>query len=101
MAETPFLKSIWDAFGRDPRFAMISLSVDDAPDAPRQFTLSQQTPWHQCFLGPLAQTELPNHFGVEGIPSIFLIAPDGKILARDLRGDAIKQAVAQRLGKPQ
>jgi hypothetical protein len=80
---------------------MISLSVDDAPDAPRQFAANQQTPWLQGFLGPFAQTELPNRFAVNGIPSIFLIGPDGVLLARDLRGDAIKQAVAQRLGKPQ
>ena len=101
VAETPFLKSAWDAFGKDPRFAMISLSLDDGPDAPRQFAVNQQTPWAQGFLGPMEKTELPNRFGVNGIPSIFLIGPDGTILARDLRGEAIKQAVAQRLGKSQ
>jgi hypothetical protein len=36
---------------------------------------------------------------VEGIPSIFLIGPDGKIIARELRGEAIKEAVGKALGK--
>jgi hypothetical protein len=36
---------------------------------------------------------------VEGIPSIFLIGPDGKIVARELRGDAIADAVGKALGK--
>lgn len=98
VAETPFLKATWDAFGKDPHFAMISLSLDNKPDAPRQFAANQKTPWVQGFLGPFKQTEVPNRWGVEGIPSIFLIGPDGTILARNLRGDAIKAAVAQRLG---
>jgi beta-lactamase regulating signal transducer with metallopeptidase domain/peroxiredoxin len=97
VAETPFLKSTWAAFGADPRFAMLSLSLDEKPDAPRQFAANQQIAWPQGFLGPWSQTEVPNEWGVEGIPSIFLIGPDGAILARNLRGDAIKAAVAQRL----
>ena len=38
-------------------------------------------------------------YGVEGIPAIFLIAPDGKILAKDLRGKAIQSAVEHALAK--
>jgi hypothetical protein len=41
---------------------------------------------------------LPAQYGVEGIPSIFLIDPAGKILETDLRGDAIKAAVAKAIG---
>lgn len=36
-------------------------------------------------------------YGIEGIPHIMLIAPDGTILARDLRGAAIGEAVAKAL----
>jgi hypothetical protein len=39
-------------------------------------------------------------YGVEGIPSIFLIGPDGKIIARDLRGEEISLAVGKALGIP-
>ncbi|MBQ0057675.1 MAG: TlpA family protein disulfide reductase [Bacteroidales bacterium] len=34
-------------------------------------------------------------YGIDGIPHIMLIAPDGTILARDLRGEAIEKAVAE------
>ena len=98
MEETPFLKETWNAFGNDPRFAMISLSMDDQPDAPRKFAANQQMPWAQGFVGPSSQTDVPSRWGVEGIPAIFLIGPDGKILARGLRGDAIKTTVGQSLG---
>jgi thiol-disulfide isomerase/thioredoxin len=38
-------------------------------------------------------------YGVMGIPQIMLIGPDGTILARDLRGTAIEEAVINALGK--
>ena len=34
-----------------------------------------------------------NTYGISGIPQIMLISPDGTILARDLRGEAIEQAI--------
>ena len=40
-----------------------------------------------------------NTYGVNGIPQIMLIAPDGTILARDLRGAAIEEAIINALGK--
>lgn len=38
-------------------------------------------------------------YGVNSIPQIMLIAPDGTILARDLRGPAIEEAIINALGK--
>jgi hypothetical protein len=36
---------------------------------------------------------------VRGIPSIWLIGPDGKVIAKDLRGAQIKTTVATALGQ--
>ena len=38
-------------------------------------------------------------YGVNGIPQIMLIGPDGTILARDLRGAAIEEAIKEALKK--
>ncbi len=38
-------------------------------------------------------------YGVNSIPQIMLIAPDGTILARDLRGAAIEEAIIEALKK--
>lgn len=38
-------------------------------------------------------------YGVRGIPQIMLIGPDGTILARDLRGAAIEEAIVKALAK--
>jgi beta-lactamase regulating signal transducer with metallopeptidase domain/peroxiredoxin len=97
--ETPNLKEVYDSFGANPQFAMIGLSLDKAADAPRDYAKANDTRWHQGFLGDWSQATLPARYGVEGIPSIFLIDPAGKIVATDLRGGDIKTAVSSALGE--
>jgi hypothetical protein len=53
----------------------------------------------QGFLGEWSDNKITPTYGVYGIPAIFLIGPDGKIVATDLRGAKIKEAVATALGK--
>lgn len=97
VAETPHLKAAWDAFKNDPRFAMVSLSLDPEVSAPRKFAAKNNIGWTQGFLGDWSKSDVPERFGVDGIPAIFLIGPDGKIIARDLRGEAIKTTIASAL----
>ena len=97
-AETPYLKQVYDTFGHDERFAMIGLSLDSDVDAPRQYAVENQLEWTQGFVGGGSQSMAPQRYGVRGIPSIFLIDPQGAIVARDLRHDGIGAAVAEALG---
>ena len=99
VGETPSLQAAWSAFKNDPRFVMVSLSLDPEMDAPRNYAAKNKFEWYQGFLGDWEKIDVPATFGVEGIPAIFLIGPDGKIVARDLRGDAIKAAIADALQK--
>jgi thiol-disulfide isomerase/thioredoxin len=97
VAETPHLKATWETFKDNPRFARVSLSLDPEAAAPRAFAAKNGTGWTQGFLGDWSKSDMPERFGVDGIPAIFLIGPDGKIVARDLRGEAIKVTVARAL----
>jgi peroxiredoxin/uncharacterized GH25 family protein len=97
VAETPNLKATWEAFKDDPRFTMVALSLDADAAAPRKYAQKNQLEWVQGFLGDWSATDIPAQFGVQGIPAIFLIGPDGKIVETGLRGDNIKQAVAKAL----
>jgi thiol-disulfide isomerase/thioredoxin len=99
VGETPFLKATYKAFGANDRFVMISLSLDDDPSAPKKFAGQNDIKWIQGFLGKWSDAKVTTLYGVEGIPSIFLLGPDGKIIARDLRGTAIKETVEKALGK--
>jgi len=97
LGETPHLKATYAAHGKDPRFAMLGLSLDPAPAAPKAYAKEHDLPWTQGFLGDWSRTDVPASYGVEGIPSIWLIGPDGRVVARDLRGERIQKAVAEAL----
>jgi peroxiredoxin/uncharacterized GH25 family protein len=100
VAETPHLKAVYEAFGKDDRFAMVGLSLDPKPEEPRKYAAEKEMGWTQGFLGEWSKADVPERYGVHGIPSIWLIGPDGKVVAKDLRGERIKQAVAEALAKP-
>ena len=78
---------------------MIGLSLDPKQSAPLAYAKKNELGWIQGFLGDWAKTDVPKQFGVEGIPSIFLIGPDGKILQSNLRGSGIHSTVAAALKK--
>jgi len=98
VAETPNLKATHDAFGKDQRFVMISLSMDSDQGAPKKFAQNHGMTWTQGFLGDdWPKNRVAHRYEVYGIPAIFLIGPDGKVLATGLRGAKIKEAVAAAL----
>lgn len=89
VGEVPYLKEAWEKFKGNPKFAMISLSLDKALDEPRAFVKKNGMDWKQGFLGPWDKATLPGEYGVQGIPALFLIGPDGKILASGFEGHAL------------
>jgi len=100
IAEIPELKEVHQRFGSHERFAMLSLSVDAEKEAPRKFVAEKELSWQQGFLGEWSEGGIQDAYHVEAIPATFLIGPDGKLVARDLRGEAISAAVTQALGTP-
>lgn len=95
--QTPHLKTVYDTFGGDKRFVMIGLSLDREVSDPKQYVVDNEMQWVQGFLGDWSKTNIPETFGVSGIPAIMLIGPDGKVIAENLRHDKIKEAVAKAL----
>ncbi|HDY65640.1 MAG TPA: redoxin domain-containing protein [Phycisphaerae bacterium] len=98
--ETPNLKATYDAFGKDERFVMIGLSLDRDLAPLKKYIEKNNTGWIQVFLGDWSKATITKQYGVHGIPSIFLIGPDGKIIAKNLRGSGIRAAVKKALGNP-
>ena len=79
---------------------MIGLSMDVEPDAPRRYAAHRKLAWEQRYLG--SKGNLPDPvaaaFGVEYPPQVLLIGPDGRLVAKDLKGPEIKEAVARAIG---
>jgi thiol-disulfide isomerase/thioredoxin len=97
--EMPNLKAVYDAHGQDERLAMISLSIDQSAGDAQDYASQNGMTWFQGFLPGVWDSPLLMKYGVTGIPSIWLIGPDGKVIAKDLRGDDIETAVETALKK--
>jgi len=95
--ETPNLKAVWDRFGKDPRFAMIGLSIDKTADKPRDYAKENGLGWVQGFVKGGTGSKVAKDYCVRGVPSICLIGPDRKILAVGLRGKRIKSEIESAL----
>lgn len=74
---------------------VIGVDVWDKPDKHREAVEQMGIKYPQLIDTTSYSTDV---YGINGIPHIMLIAPDGTILARDLRGDAIEAAVIKALG---
>ncbi|HEX8322276.1 MAG TPA: TlpA disulfide reductase family protein [Tepidisphaeraceae bacterium] len=100
LAEEPNLRAVYDRFGRDPRFAMIGMCVDETPGPPIEHVRQHNIPWRHGFLGG-TDGPVTRGFKIDGYPTILLIGPDGKVVADNLRGRDIEAAIEAALaGRP-
>lgn len=98
-AELPHVKSAYEKFGKQDNFVMIGLSLDEDTKEPIAYCKENGCEWIQGFLGEWKKTDIPSQFGVRGIPSTFLIGPDGNLVAKNMRGESIVQAIESALGQ--
>ena len=80
---------------------MIGMITDDPKNARAYLARNPGLDWLQAAIDPLkAATFLPSDRSGHFPSTIVLIGPDGKILAKDLRGSEIESAVARALAPP-
>jgi len=96
ITELPHMKSVYDKFKDSPKFAMISLSADNDVDTAKKCIEENELEWHQGFIGRSSEVESDYH--VSGIPSVFLVGPNGKVVGKNLRDQAIVTALKEVLG---
>jgi thiol-disulfide isomerase/thioredoxin len=80
-------------------FDIIGVSLDQDQAKLTEFTKSMNMTWPQYFDGQGWGNKLAVKYGIESIPATFLLDGNGKIIGKDLRGEALEQAVAGALAK--
>lgn len=93
--EMPNLRAVYDEF-KGPEFDMLSVAVWDELEETKKAAAEENIQWNQIMDAQQVPTDL---YGIQGIPHIILFGPDGTIVKRNLRGEGIRKAVAQALGK--
>ena len=92
--EMPNLKRVYETYAGD-KFNMLSIAVADELEDTKAAAEELGIVWDQIVnaqqipLGP---------YGIDAIPHVILFGPDGTILKRNLRGEAIGEAVKEALG---
>jgi thiol-disulfide isomerase/thioredoxin len=97
-AELPHVIATYKKY-HDQGFEIIGISLDQDQAKLTGFTKAMNMTWPQFFDGQGWQNKLAAKYGIESIPAAFLLDGNGKIIGRDLRGEALMQAVAKALGK--
>ncbi|MBD0255772.1 MAG: AhpC/TSA family protein [Cytophagales bacterium] len=95
-AENPNLVKAYQKFNGKP-FEIVGISLDEKKEPWLKAIEKDNLPW--VHLSDLKgwKNDLTRHYGIKWIPSSFLLDPEGRIIARDLRGEALDKMLSQLL----
>ena len=80
-------------------FEIIGISLDKDKDKLTAFTKEKDMTWPQYFDGLGWQNKLAVKYGVNSIPATYLLGGDGKIIGKDLGGEALEKALSEALAR--
>lgn len=85
---------------RNKNFTVLGVTIDDDISKWKEAVKEENLPWTQVRDRNNKKSELLEYYGITGIPSTLFIDPDGKIIARDLRGAQLQKKLIEIFGKP-
>lgn len=80
-------------------FDIIGVSLDEDKGQLLSYLKDPKMTWPQYFDGQGWTNKLAVKYGIRSIPATYLLDGEGRIIGKDLRGDALGQAVANAVSK--
>ncbi|WP_363439641.1 TlpA disulfide reductase family protein [Chitinophaga ginsengisegetis] len=93
-AENPNVLKAYNKF-KDKNFTVLGVSLDDKADKWKEAIKQDGMPWMQVSDLKGFRNEVAQEYGIQAIPSSFLIDPQGIIIAKELRGTALHTKLAE------
>ena len=93
-AENPNVVRMYNKF-KDKGFAIYSVSLDKAKDSWTKAIRNDNLTWTHVSDLKFWQSAAAQQYGVQAIPATFLLDRNGKIIAKNLRGDALEQKLEE------
>ncbi len=90
------LKPLYDRYKDDERFTILGVATWDNDESTLKAVSDEGYQWPQLIGAGMTPME---KYGFDGIPMIMLFGPDGTIIEREIRGEAIKTAVSKALAR--
>lgn len=92
--ENPNVVRMYNKF-KDKGFAIYSVSLDQAKANWTKAIRNDNLTWTHVSDLKFWQSAAAQQYGVQAIPATFLLDKDGKIIAKNLRGDALEQKLEE------
>lgn len=97
--DIPYLKESYKTW-YDKGFNIVSVSIDSNKEQWKKALKQEQMPWIQlCDKGHNFDCEIVKEYGVKGVPSSFLIDPQGEIILINGRGGLLDMKLVELLDK--
>ncbi|WP_164126154.1 redoxin domain-containing protein [Sphingobacterium luzhongxinii] len=100
-AENPTLVKAYDKY-KNNNFTIIGISIDNEKDRDKWLKAikNDKMSWPQLIdSAPTSPNNTADKYAVKAIPSNYLIAPDGTIIAKNLRGEAVEHELEKVMQK--
>lgn len=98
VAELPNVKKLHEEYAADG-LVILSISFDRDDKTVRRFAERKGMSWTQIRADGADKGPLAKLYGVAAIPATFVIAPDGKVVAKDVTGARLSKAIAAEMTK--
>ncbi|MBW7893823.1 MAG: TlpA family protein disulfide reductase [Opitutaceae bacterium] len=98
IAELPNVKSVYDRY-HDKGFEVIAITLDSQRDRQKllDFCKEHNLPWPQHFDGKGWANEFAEKFAIRGIPAMFLLDQEGRLVSTNARGERLEAEVRRLL----
>jgi thiol-disulfide isomerase/thioredoxin len=97
VADLPNVAAAYEKY-HDKGLEVVGISLDESKEALTKFLAAKKCAWPQFFDGKGWDNKLGQQYGIRSIPATYLLDKDGKIIAKDLHGEELTQAIAKAIG---
>ncbi|HWJ91443.1 MAG TPA: TlpA disulfide reductase family protein [Flavisolibacter sp.] len=96
-AENPNVVKVYNKF-KNKNFTILGVSLDDKKEAWVKAIQTDRLAWNHVSDLQQWKNSVAQQYHVQSIPGNFLIDPDGKIIAKDLRGEDLERKLCELFG---
>lgn len=95
-AELPNVKQVYNKY-KGQGFEIVGISLDKDTSTCKSFIEREEMKWLNICDGKGWNAALAKRFGVNSIPQMYVLGRDGKVVAKNVRGEALSSAIEKAL----
>ena len=98
VADVPVLRGLYEQFG-DRGFEIVGVNLDQQPTDVTNFGKKHRIAWPNIFQPGGLDAPLAQQYGLNSVPTIFLVGKDGKVISNGLTINDLKAQLTEAFRK--